>query len=348
MKKVFRQCSLVLSLLFLTQSSLRAQTDRDVDNDNDNNNKDKKFEFVKKKSVNKSYNVSSSDKLSIENSFGKVEVHVWEKNEIKVDVDVEVSANTEEAAQKIFDRISIKDSQSGKEISFKTDMKDTHNDRNSKGDKSTMSINYSISMPASNPLRIQNDFGSITLPDYKGEVDLVSKFGKLNTGNLSSVKNVEVEFGKAKIGNISGGKLSVKYSKASIASLSGSIKLNLEFSSKVVLNLDNSLNNLDLNASYSTVNLKPLGALPASYTVSTSFGSFKNKTDIKFNSDDDDDDHGPKFDHEYSGKSGSGNVPVKVKSNFSTIILGDATEDDMKGKDKEKNKDKKKLKTKEI
>ena len=104
MKKVFRPFSLVLSLLFLTQLSLRAQNDHD--NDNDNDNKDKKYEFVKKKSVNKSYNVSSSDKLNIENSFGKVEIHVWEKNEIKVDVDVEVSANTEAAAQKIFDRIS--------------------------------------------------------------------------------------------------------------------------------------------------------------------------------------------------------------------------------------------------
>ena len=346
MKKVFRPCSLVLSLLFLTQLSLRAQNDHD--NDNDNDNKDKKYEFVKKKSVNKSYNVSTSDKLNIENSFGKVEVHVWEKNEIKVDVDVEVSANTEATAQKIFDRISIKDSQSGKDISFKTDMKDTHDEGNSKGDKSTMSINYSISMPASNPLRIKNEFGSTTLPDYKGEVDLTSKFGKLNTGNLSNVKNIEVEFGKATLGNVPGGKLSIKYSKASIASLSGNIKLNLEFSSKVVLNLDNSLSNLDLNASYSTVNLKPLGALTASYTVSTSFGSFKNKTDIKFSSDEDDDDHGPKFDHEYSGKSGSGNVPVKVKSNFSTIILGDASEDDMKGKDKEKDKDKKKLKTRDI
>ena len=333
MKQVIRKFSIVLTVLLFLQSSLFAQDD----NDNKNENK-KKYEFVKRKTVNKSYNVSSSDKLDIQNSFGSVEVHTWDRNEIKVEVNIEASANTETLAQKILDRIRVNDSQSGKEISFKTNMKDINN---SGGDKSSMEINYSISMPASNPLQIKNEFGKTILPDYNGEVDLTSKFGKLETGNLSNVKNISVEFGKAKLGNIPGGSLSIKYSSASIARLSGAVKMNLEFSSKVVLNLDNNLNSLDLKASYSTVNLKPLGDLPASYMVSTSFGSFKNKTGIKFSSDEDDDnDHGPKFDHEYSGKSGNGNIPVKVKSSFSTVVLGEATEEDMKGKDKEKHKSK--------
>ena len=338
MKKSIRPLSLVMSFIFLLSLSLRAQND----NDNDNNDHQKKLEFVKKKSVNKSYNVSSSDKLNIKNSFGTVEVHVWDKNEIKVDVNIEVSGNTDAVAQKVLDRISVSDEQKGKEISFETNLKDVNN---SHGEKTTMSINYTISMPASNPLQIKNEFGTTTLPDYKGEVDLTSKFGKLNTGDLSNVKNISIEFGKAKLGNIPGGALSIKYSSASIARLSGNIKMNLEFSSKVVLNLDNNLSSLDLKASYSTVNLKPIGDLPASYTVSTSFGSFKNKTAIKFSSDEDDDDHGPKFDHQYTGKSGSGNVNVKVKSDFSTVILGEASAEEMDDKHKDKDKEKHKSKT---
>ncbi|MEO8768877.1 MAG: hypothetical protein ABI402_02290 [Ferruginibacter sp.] len=340
MKKSIRPLSLLMSLIFLLSLSLRAQNDND--NDNDNNDHQKKLEFVKKKSVNKSYNVSSSDNLNIKNSFGTVEVHVWDKNEIKVDVSIEVSGNTDAVAQRVLDRITVSDEQKGKEISFETNLKDVNN---SHGEKSTMSINYTISMPASNPLQIKNEFGTTTLPDYKGEVDLTSKFGKLNTGDLSNVKSISIEFGKAKLGNVRGGSLSIKYSSASIARLSGNIKMNLEFSSKVVLNLDNNLSGLDLKASYSTVNLKPIGELPASYTVSTSFGSFKNKTGIKFSSDEDDDDHGPKFDHQYSGKSGSGNVNVKVKSDFSTIILGEASAEEMDDKHKDKDKEKHKSKT---
>jgi hypothetical protein len=81
--------------------------------------------------------------------------------------------------------------------------------------------------------------------------------------------------------------------------------------------------------------------LSASYNISTSFGSFKNTTDIKFTSDEDaGKDRGPKFDYEYSGKSGNGNIPVKVKSSFGKIIVGEASEEDMKSKDKNKTKTK--------
>lgn len=338
MKRILRPFSLVLPLLLFLQVNTFAQDDRNG-NDNKNDNK-KKYEFVKKKSVNKSYNVSSSDKLNIQNSFGSVKVNTWSRNEIKVDVDIEVSANTDALAQKMLDRISVNDDKSGREISFETKMKDINN---KKDEKSTMEINYTISMPEGNALKVQNEFGSTTIPDFKGEVDLTSKFGSLTAGNLSNIKGIHVEFGKANLANINSAPVTIKFSKAVISKLSGDIKLNLEFCSNVRLNLDNTLSSLDLKTSYSTVNLKPTGGLQANYNISTSFGSFKNTSDVKFSSDEDNDSdnkYSPKFDHQYSGKSGSGNVPVKVKSSFGKIIVGEASEEDMKSKDKKKDKSK--------
>lgn len=321
---------LLLPLLVLLQLNVVAQNDNN--NDNDNN---KKYEFTKTRSINKSYNVSASDKLNIDNSFGKVEVHTWEKNEIKVDVTIEVSASREDLAQKIFDGITVNDTQSGKDISFKTKINGSGNN-GGKGEKSTMRVNYSISMPASNSLQIDNEFGATVLPDYRGEVDLVSKFGSLTTGSLPNVKRIDVEFGHASFENISNGNISIKYSNASFGKLTGTIKLNLEFSNSVKMSMDNALTGLDVKASYSTLSLKPVGDPPASYTILTSFGSFKNRTSIKFDGDDEDDDKGPKFDHKYTGKSGNGNIPVKINSNFSTIILGEPAQGDMKEKNKSK------------
>ena len=111
MKKAIKLFNLVLPMMVMMQLSVNAQ------NDNDNN--DKKYEFSKIKNINKSYTVSSSDKLNIKNSFGKVEVHTWDKNEIKVDVNIEVSSNKEDLAQKILDGITVSDEQTGKEISFR-------------------------------------------------------------------------------------------------------------------------------------------------------------------------------------------------------------------------------------
>jgi len=335
MKKILRLFSLALPL-FLLQQNIFAQNDNNNDNKND---KQKKYEFVKTKAVNKSYNVSSSDKLKIENLFGDVEIHTWNKNEIKVDISIEVSANIEASAQKLIDGITISDSKSGGDINFKTSIKGNDKDNNhNKDEKTTMKINYDISMPASNPLQVSNQFGKTIVPDFKGEVELTSKFGSLTTGTLSNTKSVNVEFGSAKIESVNG-PVSIKYSSAEIAKLVGNIKMNVEFSTVSKINIDNSLTGLDAKVSYSTVNFKPSGNLSASYEISTSFGNFKNRTDIKFDGGDDDkDDHGPKFDHNYNGKAGSGSVPVKIKSSFGKVILGEPGADDMK--DKEKNKSK--------
>jgi hypothetical protein len=332
MKKI-RIFNIILPLLLLAQVNLFAQ------NDNDDDKGKKKYAFVKTKSVNKTYNVSSSDKLMIDNSFGRVEVHTWDKNEIKVDVSIEVSANTESLAQKMIDRISVNEYKAGKEIAFETKMKDVHN---TKDEKSSMSIDYSIYMPAGNPLLIENEFGATVIPDYRGEVELTSKFGSLTAGNLSNVKSITVEFGRAKIESVNNGNLVIKYSNSTLGKLTGNIRMNAEFSTNIIMNVDNSLTGLDVKASYSSLNIKPTSDMSASYTISTSFGSFKNRTAIKFDGDDDDDkdDRSPKFDHKYSGRSGSGNIQIKVNTSFGNIILGEPGPDDMKNKNKNKNKSK--------
>jgi hypothetical protein len=321
MKKI----SLLLSVaLVLAHYGLFAQEDKE---------KNKKYEFVKTKAVNKSYNVSSTDKLDIKNSFGSVEVHNWDKNEIKVDVAVEVSSNKEEFAQKLIDAINVSDSRSDGKVSFKTSI---NNSSNSKDTKSTMAVNYDVYMPAANPLKISNEFGATNVADHTGEVDLTSKFGSLTTGSLKNIAKISVEFGKADFKSITNGNVSVKYSQAEFDKLVGNVKLNFEFCGATKINVDNSLTGLELKSSYSTVNIQPVGNPSATYNISTSFGSFKNTTAIKFDGENTD-AKGPGFDRKYEGKSGNGSIPVKASASFGKIILGEASAEDMdEGKQKSK------------
>jgi len=328
MKKIISLCSIIL----LLHANLFAQ------NDNNNENEKKtKYEFVKTKSFSKSYNLGN-DKVSIQNSFGKVEIKTWSKSEVKVDVAIETSSNVEASAQRILDGINISSGSQGNETWFKTDNKGTSN--NGKNERSSMSIDYIVYMPASNPLKISNEFGATIIPDFKGEVDLTSKFGKLKTGALTNIKKLWVEFGSAEFESLSNANVTMKFSKGQFGKLAGDTKLNFEFCKPIQVNLDNSVTNLDIKASYSTVNLRPVGDPSASYIFNTSFGSFKNRTAIKFDGDDDEDDHGPKFDHKYNGRSGGGTIPVKITSSFGKIVLGEPTAEDLKEKDKSKNKSK--------
>ena len=287
----------------------------------------------KKKTISKSYPVTSSDKLNIENSFGNVVVNTWDKNEIKVDIEMAANASSEERAQRMLDGIEVNESRSGKDITFKTNVNDIHdndhrnkdrNKDNNKENNRTFYIDYTVYMPKVNPLDIQNQFGKITLPDFSGPANIVSKFGGLTAGKLDNVEAIDVEFGTAQIGQVRNGKVTFKFDNNSqIGKVGGNVRINSEFSNHVLFAVENAIEELTLNESYSSVKVVTSTDLSASFDIHTNFGHFHNDTGFKIKEDRDDDDEnsGPRFDKDYSGKANSGNARIKIKSSFGSVRL---------------------------
>ena len=297
----------------------------------------------KKKTISKSYPVTASDKLSIENSFGDVLINTWDKNEIKVDIEIVAEASTDEKAQNILDEIEVQENRSGNLISFKTDVGEIHGKNNkgrNKENNRTFHIDYTIYMPAVNPLEIENSFGKTKVPDMKGEVNLTSKFGGLTTGKLDNVDEIDVEFGEASIGQVHNGKITFKFnSKSSIEKVSGSIKINSEFSGNVRFTVDNDIDELSVNESYSTIRMSVTKNLSANFDIHTSFGSFHNSTGFNIAEEKDDDDNGPKFDKDYAGKAGAGKAKIKIKSSFGKVRLSDIDDKSIDDKDEKEGKE---------
>jgi hypothetical protein len=296
----------------------------------------------KTKTYSKSYSISGSDKITLDNQFGEMKINTWDKNEIRVDVRIEARGSTEEIAQRILDNIYIEDSKSASGVSFLTKMKNQNmkwnNDKNKEYKEMGMKIDYTVNLPSGNPLSATNQFGPMSLPDYRGQVMLVSKFGSLTAGKLNDVKEVNVEFGEAKIESVNGGKLTVKFSKGEINNVNGNVIARFEFCDKLKIGLDNNTKDLDIKSSYSTLYLDAASNLSSNISIKTSFGEFSNKTsfNIKKEGDDDDDKYGPKFDKQFSGTAGSGANKLRVKSDFGEVILGHNLQVDMTSKSKTK------------
>jgi hypothetical protein len=302
----------------------------------------------KKKTYTKSYSVSNSDKISLTNQFGEMKINTWEKNEVSVTVTITAEAKTDERAQSILDNISIEDGKSGDGVYFKTKIDNNKKDQQwSKGEKQGFHIDYVVNVPARNPLQAKNEFGPMTIGDYSGEVTLESKFGSLTTGKLNNVKKVSIEFGKGSIGSISNGSLVIKFSKAVIENLDGSVNAVFEYCDIAKLRVDNSTKTLTVKNSFSNLYLDLNTNISASFDISTNFGDLHNKTNFDIKEEGDNDDrHGPRFNKRYQGKSGSGNTEMKIKSEYGQITLGhnlniDINKEKNKDKDKEKDKDKK-------
>lgn len=319
MKKSF---SLILSfILLLVSFQLSAQKEK------------KRYEHFKERNISKTY-AASGNTLNIENSFGNVTVTTWDRNEIKVDIHIEASSNNKDNAERIFDKINVEDSKDGNQVTFKTTIGKDNGNNNCKNCNSSMQINYTIQIPAGNTLKIENSFGDILLPDYNGAVSLTSKFGSITTGNLPKPEKLWVEFGKANVKSVSNADATFKFSTVTIQNLNGSNKIKMEFCSRSRISVDNDLTSLNLNESYSTVNIKPSSNFSATYHIRTSFGSLKDRTNADIKRTDTPEKYGPDSEKEYEGKSGSGSSKVEIKSNFGRIIIGEATEEEMKEKDK--------------
>jgi hypothetical protein len=290
MKKVI---AVTINMLFLLCSLTTLAQHYDSDK--------KKYEFEKKKTYEKSYPLTASDKVKISNQFGSVKLSTWDKSEIKVTIEMIATAKSESRAANILENLSVSDKKSGNVVSFKTSIDD---DRDNYNGSQTMEINYTIFMPTNNSLELKNEFGATTISDFEGNADLTSKFGSLTTGKLGNVEEILVEFGKAKIESITNGTATFKFSKAEVNHLKGSNTIKFEFCDKSKVAMDNDATSVTINESYSKLYIVPSANFSASYNVRTSFGSFKNRTGNKFNRTDEVPEYGNDSDKEYEGQTG--------------------------------------------
>ncbi len=276
----------------------------------------------KEKNYSKTYSLSPGDRVSIHNQFGKMEVNTWDKNEIKVDVHISVSADDAGVASEVLDQIHINDSKDGAGVRFHTSIDEAHHghkDRNIK-----MNIDYVVYLPASQALSLENNFGPTTIPDYNGVLDLTSKFGELQAGRLSNVKSVDVEFNNSKTSRISainGGDLTLKFSKVDIGELSGDIHGDFQFCSEMEVKVGKGIKSLNIKNSYTSLRVQLESGIPAKFDISTNFGNLNNHSNYNLKDETDDDRRGPVFKRTYSGSSGDGSVDIRIKDEFATIDI---------------------------
>lgn len=185
----------------------------------------KRGDIEKKKKIEKTYQVSGQQVLDITNKFGKVHINTWDDNQIEVFIEIITRGDTDTRAMKILDRIDIEIDESSSRISFETKL---NGNMNNNKDES-FEINYEVSMPKSNSLKLNNSFGDTYLADFSGELDVEVSYGGLQAGKLTGNSNVELSFGDGSINRIDKGGLIIKYSDLDVDEL-GIVNLELGYS----------------------------------------------------------------------------------------------------------------------
>ena len=231
---------------------------------------------MRSKTFNKSFSADQSDKIMLSNQYGTIQIKVWDRKEVQVDVDIKAYSNTDEEAQKLLDEVSIEASKSADQISFKTKM-DQQNGRWGSGSRNgrkwrrEVRINYIVNMPASNALTLSNMYGSVTMGDLSGALYAKVQYGNFTAQTLSNTNNyVDVQYGNSNIQSLNNGvikqqygsavtigtvntiDLNVQYAGVKITTIKGNATIKQQYGSGVTIG---SVDDINLNAQYSNVNI---------------------------------------------------------------------------------------------
>ncbi|RDV15269.1 hypothetical protein DXT99_10940 [Pontibacter diazotrophicus] len=248
------------------------------------------YDVEKRKTIDKTYKVSRSDMLNIENKFGKVHINTWDRNEVHVKVDIIARCVTESMAQEILDKIKVLESREGSTISFRTRIEPM---RVSGNNNKSFEVNYTISMPEENALTVKNTFGDVYLAALKGKADINVKHGALKCDRLSNSGNiVTLAYGSGSCGYFNGGSMDVsygdmnveganglqgssKFSDFKIGSLGETMEMDVKYGTFAVNNISKNIRKITLSSGFTPISLTFDPNTAFNFDVNVQFGDFR-------------------------------------------------------------------------
>jgi hypothetical protein len=286
--------------------------------------KDDPMPFKHQRAVSKSY-TGQNKTLQIQSKFSNIKIVTWDKNEIKVDVQVTTSSSNQEMAASTFKEIDIKESIAGNNIKLETILPGAGDGsvRKCSNCKNEIAIYITIQMPANIPLRIVNSFGNVIVPDYSGSLSLDVSYGSLTAGELSAIDRLNVVDGTVKISSAKNTTAFFKNTSIQIDELAGNVAMQMQFCTNTSLGITNRLQSLTLNASNGKIKLLPASDFSGAYEMGTDHGSFSNHTNTIFKNNTASSGNAAGQIVKHMGKAGAGTRKVNVVSTFSALQLGE-------------------------
>ncbi len=160
----------------------------------------------------------ATEKTSVEvfNKYGKIHVIPWDKDSVKFEVDLRISANSYQKMEKMRNNISFDFTSTKYYVTAKTNFNQRGGIISDFVDafipSNQVTINYMIYVPKNVSLKIENKFGDIYMDDFHGHLEIILSNGDLKANKLSGSPVVKLNSGDGTINSINNGKIYMAYS----------------------------------------------------------------------------------------------------------------------------------------
>jgi hypothetical protein len=184
------------------------------------------------RSINREYNTMSNGMTALYNKYGAVNVNVWQKNTVKIDINIVVNARSQSDADRTFDRIKVNFTNTAGYIKAETFI----DPLNGKGwwagetNSQDFKINYEVWLPANNQLDLRNKYGNAYVAALNGKLMAEIKYGDLRTETLNADADLNISYGKAYLAGVNNLSGQISYGELTLNEAKGDVQLDSKYS----------------------------------------------------------------------------------------------------------------------
>lgn len=197
-----------------------------------------KGKHIEEKTVKREYTVNKDALLKVTNSYGNINVATYTGNKIYIEAIIKINGDDLDKVKSRLDDITIDFSATASVVSAKTNIK-----KKSSGswwnwgsnNNVSMDITYTIKMPITNSVNLDNSYGSIHLDTLEGTATINCDYGKITTKELLAPNNsISFDYtNNTYFEYINGGKINADYSSFTVAKTK-SLRLEADYTKSVI------------------------------------------------------------------------------------------------------------------
>ena len=214
----------------------------------------------KQKNINKTYIVNSNAGIDIDNKYGNISVSTWNEDKISIDVIIKVTGKNESWVNEKLNSIDVNITALKSLVTAVTEIGSSA--VKGKGSSNFFEINYTVKIPKNGSATLLNKYGNISTQTIDGPTNITCKYGKITLGRLNNSNN-KIELGycqNSTIDYIKNGNIEARYSNLKINE-SGNLNLDANYSDVFVLEEGQ---NIKYDGNYATFKFKKINSLAGS------------------------------------------------------------------------------------
>lgn len=179
-------------------------------------------QFTESKQISKRFKATPETRVEITNKYGKIKINTWDKDSVVFDIKIRVEDKKLSKLEKLVDDVNVDFTGSQHFIIARTKVGESRSSIEKEilnfkesvfQSDGKIEIDYTVWLPKSNPLKVENKFGDIYIGDYSGDIDINLSNGNLKSHDFSGKTKLNLSFGDATINKMKSGTLDCNYSE---------------------------------------------------------------------------------------------------------------------------------------